>query len=98
MITRIVKMTFEEGKIPVFLDLINEINISIRSFPGCLHLEVLQDPHQPQIFFTYSKWESEQDLNKYRDSELFKSIWPKTKILFKMSAEAWTLNEIKFSL
>ena len=33
-------------------------------------------------FFTFSHWESEADLNAYRESALFGEVWPKTKALF----------------
>jgi (4S)-4-hydroxy-5-phosphonooxypentane-2,3-dione isomerase len=33
-------------------------------------------------------------LNAYRESELFKFIWPRTKALFNAKPEAWTLHGI----
>jgi len=35
-------------------------------------------------------WESEEALNAYRKSELFGSVWPKTKACFANPAEAWS--------
>ncbi|MDN4166529.1 antibiotic biosynthesis monooxygenase family protein [Cytophagales bacterium LB-30] len=82
MIVRIVRMTFQEDKVKDFLQLFNETKERIRHFEGCQHLTLLQDAHKPHIFSTYSHWESEQDLNKYRDSALFGEVWPATKALF----------------
>lgn len=45
--------------------------------------------------FTLSHWESEENLEQYRQSELFKSTWAKTKVLFREKAQAWTLEEFK---
>ena len=34
------------------------------------------------------------DLNNYRNSELFKDVWSKTKILFNKKPEAWSTKKI----
>lgn len=96
MIVRIVKMTFKENAINQFLAIITTANHKIRQSPGCIGLEVIQDINTPHVFFTYSKWESESDLNNYRQSELFKEVWPVTKSLFAAKPETWTLKELKF--
>jgi heme-degrading monooxygenase HmoA len=44
-----------------------------------------------QVFFTYSKWESEADLNHYRFSAFFKETWTKTKMLFAAQPNAWSV-------
>jgi len=82
MLIRTVKMTFQPDKTEEFLQIFKESNKLIRNFPGCHHLELWQDFCQENIFTTYSHWESEEALNKYRDSELFRSTWKKTKVLF----------------
>jgi len=79
MIVRIVQMTFQEDKIREFTLLFEEKKHLIRGFEGCQHLELWQDAKSPNVFFTYSKWNSEQHLDHYRFSPLFKDIWSKTK-------------------
>ena len=79
MFTRIVKMEFQEDKVASFLANFETVKHNIRSFKGCMHLELWQDKNQPTIFFTYSKWEKESDLETYRNSELFKGVWATTK-------------------
>jgi heme-degrading monooxygenase HmoA len=91
MIIRIVKMNFQPDKVHDFLEIFNSSKHLIRSFNGCLHLELLKDLKSPNLFFTYSYWESEADLNNYRNSELFENVWSKTKILFSEKAEAWSV-------
>jgi heme-degrading monooxygenase HmoA len=93
MIIRIVKMTFEPEKITTFLEVFNSSKKLIRNMKGCTHLELLNDINSSNIFFTYSYWQSEGDLNNYRDSELFSSVWSKTKILFSAKAEAWSVEQ-----
>ena len=94
MITRIVKMTFKPEHVSVFLTQFERDKKHIRGFEGCLHLELLNDKNNPNIFFTYSKWQDESFLEKYRHSDLFSSVWKQTKILFAEKAEAWTVNSV----
>ena len=35
------------------------------------------------MFFTYSYWETELDVENYRNSELFINVWSSTKLFFK---------------
>lgn len=92
MIIRIVKMTFNPDKTGEFLDLFNDRKKLIRGFEGCRHLELWQDAAESNIYFTYSIWDSEQHLDKYRFSELFKDTWANTKKLFSAKPQAWSVN------
>lgn len=94
MFTRIVKMDFRAEEIPTFLSNFNLIKGNIRNFPGCLFLELYQDKHEKNVFFTYSRWQSEQDLENYRQSELFKNVWSQTKPLFQNKAKAWSVDTL----
>lgn len=91
---RIVKMTFREDKIAEFLSNFDKVKHHIRSFNGVERLELLNDKNNANIYFTYSFWKSEQHLENYRNSDLFKNVWAKTKPLFAEKAEAWSVNQI----
>lgn len=91
MIIRIVKMEFKSDEVPTFLNLFNEHKQLIRNFNGVKRLELLRDIDNPHIFFTYSWWNSSEDLENYRQSELFKKIWSQTKVLFSVKPKAWSL-------
>jgi quinol monooxygenase YgiN len=93
MIVRIVQMTFEPQQVDNFLALFEERKALIRGFEGCSHLELWQDANKPNIFFTYSHWQSEQHLDHYRFSELFKDTWARTKALFADKPQAWSVNQ-----
>lgn len=97
MIIRIVKMTFDPQKVSSFLDVFDASKEMIRNFAGCSHLKLLNDINSPNIFFTYSHWESEAHLDAYRNSELFQTTWARTKILFAAKPEAWSV-EVKREL
>lgn len=95
MVTRIVKMTFRRGTEEQFLEIFGQYKQRIRNSDGCTRLQLFRDTHAHNVFFTNSQWLEESYLNKYRDSEVFKELWPKAKSLFEKPAEAWTvlLNE-----
>ncbi len=94
MLIRIVKMSFSEGAIEKFLNNFHNNKDKIRAFNGCNLLELLRDKNNPHIFFTYSYWNSEADLENYRKSDLFKSVWSETKVLFNDKPEAWSVENI----
>jgi heme-degrading monooxygenase HmoA len=54
----------------------------------------MKDLNDECTFFTISHWNSEDDLESYRNSYLFKNIWSKVKPLFAKKAEAWSLSTI----
>ncbi|MEA5402030.1 antibiotic biosynthesis monooxygenase family protein [Arcicella sp. DC2W] len=95
MLIRIVRMTFHEEKVENFLAIFNASKHKIRHFEGCQHLELLQDKNFPNIFSTYSYWESENHLNNYRDSELFKNVWTSTKVLFVEKPIAFSSERVE---
>ena len=94
MFVRIVKLSFHEENIPQFLENFDSIKEKIRSFEGNRFLELYQDKNNPCIFFTYSYWETEQDLENYRRSALFDEVWTFTKKLFNDKPEAWSVDKL----
>lgn len=94
MFVRIVKLRFHEENIPAFLENFEEVKEKIRSFEGNQFLELYQDKNDKRIFFTYSYWESEEHLESYRNSDLFKVVWSFTKTLFSDKPEAWSVDKI----
>ena len=94
MIIRIVKMTFRENSSETFKEFTTSIKDTIKSFDGCLYLDILRDIYNPNIFFSYSHWVSEDHLNSYRDSEFFKTTWTKTKQWFDSKPEAWSVQSL----
>ncbi|MFD2202093.1 putative quinol monooxygenase [Shivajiella indica] len=95
MLVRVVKMTFKKDSVNDFLENFNSHKEMIRNFPGCSHLELWQDKNFENIFMTYSYWDSEEALEQYRDSELFKSVWSYTKSLFADKPMAFSAKKIE---
>ncbi len=98
MIVRIVKMEFEKQHVDKFIALFENRKENIRNFPGCQYLELLQGSEaKNNIFVTYSYWSSEEALNNYRYSDLFKETWEETKAMFSRKPEAISFEK-RYSL
>lgn len=94
MLVRIVKLTFKVENISSFEQIFEETNRFIRNFDGCEFLEAYQEKDNPKVFFTYSHWKDETALNNYRNSDFFKSVWSRTKVLFDAKPEAWSVRKV----
>lgn len=91
MLTRIVKLTFQEEKVEDFLSYFDTINTRVSTFENCYGMRLMQDLHHPNIIFTYSNWKDENALNNYRDSDLFGGVWSTIKPWFGGKPEAWSV-------
>ncbi len=91
MITRVVKMTFKPESVQAFKEIFYASQKLICSFDGCNRVDLMMDLNNECVFFTLSYWDSDEDLNSYRQSYLFKNTWSKVKPLFSEKAEAWSL-------
>lgn len=94
MLIRIVKMTFAEDKVDDFLAAFNQRKHLIATFKGCSGVELLRDLNNPNIFFTYSKWDSADSLDEYRRSDLFNTVWATVKEWFIARPEAWSVAAV----
>lgn len=94
MLHRIVKLSFAENKVDEFLQLFNDNAHRIRNFPGCNYLQ-LQREVGTNVLFTYSLWDSDEALQAYRKSEVFREIWTEMKKGFNDRPEAWSSEIVK---
>ena len=86
-------MEFRSEHVDDFLAHFDTIKSLIRNFPGVQHLELHRDATQSNVFYTYSKWNGEIDLEAYRDSKLFNDTWAQVKSWFKSDPQAFSLLE-----
>ena len=98
MIIRIVKLSFHAEHISAFKSIFEQSKQKILANKGCHKVELLQDVNKKNVFFTYSWWDSESDLNAYRHSELFEHVWKETKVLFNDKPQAWSTIKINEAL
>lgn len=94
MISRIVKMFFDEDKISDFMKTFEDSKQKIRNFEGCNHLQLLRHQTLKNVIYTYSIWDSEDALNSYRKSDLFRETWRKTKVCFCEKPITYTLDQL----
>lgn len=95
MLIRIVKLSIQDDKIQEFKTNFDKQKQQIRHFEGCQFLELYNDKHIKNIFFTYSYWDNEAALNNYRHSDLFNGIWAVTKPMFNAKPEAWSVDKLE---
>ncbi len=95
MLIRIVRMTFRPEALEAFMEIFDASAPKIRAFPGCLHLELWQDQHDPNILTTHSHWTGPDALERYRQSDLFKQTWAKTRPLFAAPPLAFSNHELR---
>lgn len=81
-----------------FLQVVNPHIKKMERTPGCLELRLFIDSTDPDCFVTQSRWENEESLENYRNSDLFRSVWAKVKPFFSDRAEAFTLKPVDESL
>lgn len=94
MIKRIVKLSFKPEHVTAFQQIFADSKNKIVAMPGCHSVELLRCTAPDYIFFTYSLWDSEEDLNAYRHSDLFQKTWAKTKVLFNDQPQAWSTEMV----
>jgi quinol monooxygenase YgiN len=94
MITRIVMLNFQPDRVDEFLEIFNQNKQVLAKSDGCIRLEIFKSTGDTDTYVTISNWQSEEHLEMYRQSELFKEIWSKVKPLFNNKAQAWTLNTL----
>ncbi len=94
MLIRIVKMNFQPESLDDFLALFARTKDRIAAFEGCRGVRLLRDLHTPATCMTYSYWENEEALERYRASELFRGTWAITKTYFAAKPEAWSLEAV----
>lgn len=91
MLTRLVKMQFNEDFLAEFQETFKGVQPKIAAFKGCKGVQLLQDQQQINTFFTISLWEDEDHLEDYRRSELFRETWTSIRPNFSAKPEAWSL-------
>ena len=94
MVIRLVELSIQKDKLSIAKNILADVAPKVRNSPGCRHLRILMDLHNPSRITTYSHWNSEADLNAYRTSDVFKNFWTEIKPLFAVPAKAWSSESL----
>ncbi len=82
-VLRLVHMTFHADTAAAFVALFEQHQAAIAAMPGCGGVILVERPAAEGIgYSTVSRWRSAADLDAYRGSPLFGTVWPATKQLF----------------
>lgn len=88
-------MTFQSDCTEKFIHAFQLRKQAIASFEGCNGVSLLRDTQNPDVFFTYSRWDTAQDLEHYRKSVFFENTWSEVKVWFSARPEAWSLEDVE---
>lgn len=94
MITRIVKMSVKKDKVKDFVRYFEKYNEEIKIFDGCEHHDFLEDKNDASVFFTYTTWKSERQIERYRRSETHRLHKQKLQEFYEKDDSAWTVEKI----
>lgn len=89
---RIVRMEFTPEDALDFDAYFATVRPEILEMEGCFQVVSLAGIDRPGLRTTLSIWESPEALDRYRRSDLFARVWPKTKEKFVSSPVAWSLD------
>ncbi len=88
MIIRLVSLKFHPEHRERFLQLFAQVYPKIRARPGCLALHLVADVDGTADFLTLSVWRSLEDLEAYRQSDIFGEVWPQVREMLRERAWA----------
>ncbi len=94
MLIRVVKLEIRPEAADRFEAVFHAAAPHILQMPGCSDVQLLRDIRHPGRYFTISRWDSEADLENYRQSALFRTTWARVKPLFSAPAEAWSTVKV----
>ncbi len=92
MIVRIVEMHIDPFKKQEVVRTFKEIKESVRQFKGCHYVGLFENINSPEHIITYSIWDSEEDLEHYRNSPVFERNWKLLKMFFIGKPKAYSLK------
>lgn len=87
MIVRIVYLPIKPDGLETFGQLYSNVVQQIRNCPGCEFVQLVTDTLGQGDCYAISHWHSEAELEDYRHSPFFRSLWPQVKKL--MRDQSW---------
>ena len=94
MLIRIVRLTLAPNRVSDFRDHFRKVAPVIREQPGCVHLELWRDADYPNVMITHSHWQHDDDLQAYRESDVFRNAWRTVKPMFAARPQAFSAQAV----
>ena len=99
MIKRIVRLTVKDAAAKeAFQEIYRSRNPYKNGVPGCREVKVMQDVNDDDVYYTVSIWDSNDDLEAYRNSDYFAKTWPMVKAQLSKRAEAFSMAETEITV
>lgn len=76
-----------------FRDTFTNYQSQIKDFKGCMQHDIFCDKEKEEIYYSYTIWDSEKNLNKYRKSTLLKEINTNIIQYCSKDPQAWTIDK-----
>ena len=94
MIIRVVKIPIKDASINSFIKRIPIISNEVRRVSGCIHNDIFRDKMKENIFYSYTIWNSDEDIEKYLGSQYYKDIWGDLWDYFEGTPKSWKIDNI----
>ncbi|OFX61669.1 MAG: hypothetical protein A2046_04560 [Bacteroidetes bacterium GWA2_30_7] len=93
MIVRIVKMQVNESNKVLFKQTLKDYQPLLKKQKGCMQIDMLNDKKIKDIYYSYTIWDNEENLKKYKNSDFYKELSSKVLPLCEKEPQAWTVDE-----
>lgn len=90
-LVRIVYLYFEEEYSTTFNQVFLKYKPILLQQVGCQNVQLYQVEGQSQDFVTISQWRNKDDLERYRQSDVFRKMWSNLKPHFYQKPNAHSL-------
>lgn len=77
----------------LFKQTLKDYQKALKEQKGCMHLDMFSDKKEKDIFYSYTIWDNDTNLKKYRKSALYKELSGKILPLCDKEPKAWTVDE-----
>lgn len=94
MILRIVKMEVDDTRIDFFENFMNNLSEEKLTLEGCLHHDFFCEKDNRNMYYSYTIWQSEKFLNKYKKTDLFKEVTRTLRHICIKEPIAWTVENV----
>lgn len=94
MITRITKFQIEPTQRKAFSEFMKQFKDELISADGCRHFDVLRDKNDDLNLFMFMIWDSDEKLEKFRNSDLNKLLIKKIDSFSKGEPSSWTVETV----
>lgn len=96
MVTIVAKQTVQQNSVASFIEIAKQLVAATHQLDGgCLHYDLFQDAHQPEVLTFIEGWESQPALDAHMASAHFKSLFPQLQALCAAPGEITIYQKVE---